>query len=34
MTLSQIVAFLTFQIRVVAGLTVLNAHPAAQEPRP
>jgi uncharacterized protein YciW len=27
-TLSQIVAFLSFQIRVIAGLRVLAAHPA------
>ena len=33
-TLSQIVAFLSFQIRVVAGLAVLAAHPATQEDRP
>ena len=30
-TLSQIVAFLSFQIRVVAGLRVLAAHPAPRE---
>lgn len=33
-TLSQIVAFLSFQIRVVAGLAVLAANPAAPETRP
>ena len=30
-TLSQIVAFLSFQIRVIAGLRVLAAHPAPRE---
>lgn len=30
-TLSQIVAFLSFQIRVIAGLRVLAAHPAPHE---
>jgi CMD domain protein len=30
-TLSQIVAFLSFQIRVVAGLRVLAAHPSPRE---
>ena len=30
-TLSQIVAFLSFQIRVIAGLRVLAAHPASRQ---
>jgi len=33
-TLSQIVAFLSFQIRVIAGLRVLAAHPAPGEATP
>jgi CMD domain protein len=33
-TLSQIVAFLSFQIRVIAGLRVLAAHPAPREVAP